>query len=241
MKTTSRIAFLLAGLLLSGASVARAQAVAAEPKLFIDANFGISALPSTLNASSTFPLFAETAVVSSSEKPAVAPVFDMRVGVRPWQRFGLALGISASNGNANGTATASVPSAIFFNSPTMMDIQESGLKRREFGFHVQALWFLPISDKLELAIGAGPSLVHVEQAIMTVNPPSGTGDPTSGSINRVGTAKGGNAGVDATFKLSARLGVGFFARYVAASGDLPDMPGVKVRGLQSGGGIRLKF
>ena len=59
--------------------------------------------------------------------------------------------------------------------------------------------------------------------------------------NETGTAKGVHVGGDLAHAFSDRFGVGVFVRYVAASVDLPSAAGVKVGGVQAGGGLRIRF
>ena len=59
--------------------------------------------------------------------------------------------------------------------------------------------------------------------------------------NETGTAKGVHVGGDLARAFSDRFGVGVFVRYVAASVDLPSAAGVKVGGVQAGGGLRIRF
>ena len=236
MKVVS-IVSITAGLVLAGISVARAQTPSSQA--FLDVNIGVQGPSQTLETNAVFPLFGETASVAAAQTIGVAPILDARVGYRVLPRFAVALDVSGRKDESEAQAVASVPSPILFGSPTIVNLTTSGLTRREIGYHIQILWFLPLSDQLELSVFGGPSFIRLQQAVTAATVAGQT--VSVSSTNETGTATGVNGGVDVTYLISTRIGVGAFVRYTGASIDLPSTSGVKVGGVQSGGGLRLRF
>jgi hypothetical protein len=164
---------------------------------------------------------------------------DVRLGRRIGSRLGWAIAVSGFTTESPGQGVVSQPSPIVVGGPTVTVIQ-SDLKRREIGYHPQIVWFVPWSQTFDVSVYAGPSFVHVQQNVITADV-SSTQTVSVGTANKSGTAFGVHAGIDATHPVSDHWGVGLFARYVFATGDLPSAAGVDAGGLQLGGGLRFRF
>ena len=237
--------FMIAGLALACASPASAQAAAAaraERPVFLDLNAAFEAPPKSLETSGTFPLFGETGAAATRQQPGASVLADARIGYRVSPQFGVAFGFAGGRSETIGKTAASVPSAIRFASPSLVTLDAPGLKRREAGYHIQAVWFLPVSGSGDtaLALSGGPSLIRLRQGVPRVAIDS-AGQTSITVANETGAAKGVHAGVDLARPFSDRSGVGVFVRYVAASVDLPSAADVKVGGVQAGGGLRIRF
>ena len=228
---------ILIGLALSSAE-ARAQTTP-DARAFFDLNGGVQVLSPTLDAGSTFLLFGEAGSVRTSQNIGAGVLGEARVGHRIGRRLALAFAVSGFTTESAGQGTVSQPSSILVASPTVVNVQ-SDLKRREIGYHPQIVWFVPWSETFDVSVFVGPSFIRIQQNVVTASV-SSTQVVSVGTSNESGTAFGGHAGVDATHPLSDRWGVGLFARYVFARVDLPSAAGVKVGGLQTGGGLRFRF
>jgi len=210
-----------------------------EHPVFVDVNAGFAGKPGALETGSTFAVFGETGSAATRQEPPSSGMFDVRLGYRITPRLGLAGVLSGAQGEANGKTAASIPSPIRFASPSIVSLDAPGLKRRELGVHVQAVYFVPLSGSVMLSISGGPSMVHLQQGVpnVTVNGSA----PVVTSANETGNGLGGNVGADLTTLFSPRYGAGIFVRYVAANLNLPSATSVKVGGVQAGGGFRLRF
>jgi hypothetical protein len=245
MMKTMRTGFVVFGLALAYTSQASAQAAGApkmERLVFLDLNAAFEASPKSLETSSTFPLFGETGAAATRQQPGASALADARLGYRVSPQFGVAFGFAGGRSEAIGKTAASVPSPIRFASPSLVTLDAPGLKRREAGYHIQAVWFLPISGSGDttVALSGGPSLIRLQQGVPRVAVDAAAQASTS-VTNETATAKGVHVGVDLARAFSDRLGVGVFVRYVAASADLPSAADVKVGGVQAGGGLRIRF
>ena len=238
MMKMMRVGLVMAGLALASAPQASAQA---ERPVFLDLNVAFQGASQTLETTSTFSLFGETGAAATRSQPGASLQADARLGYRVSPRFAVALGVAGGRRETTGQAVASVPSAIRFASPTLVTLDTPGIKRREVGYHIQAVWFVPVSGNMTVAFFGGPSVVRVQQGVPTVAVDA-TAQATSVTIgNEKGTAKGLHAGADLSRTFSDRIGAGLFVRYVAAKLDLPSAADVRVGGVQAGAGIRLRF
>jgi hypothetical protein len=236
---TIGLVILAATLVLAGRSQAQAQTDPGK-RLFLDLNAGIQTLSPAVDAKSNSSVFGENADISTRQDIGTGPIFNVRLGYRTWRHLAVAFAFSGFEKSFSGAVTAGVPSTVVVGSPTTVHLQATGMTRRDLGYHLQATWAVPVSDKFELAFSAGPSLIHVQQPVVHIVA-AGGGNVAVVVAKDTGWAKGGNAGVDAVYSFSDRYGAGMFVRYAGGSIDLPHVKGLAIRSLQAGAGIRLRF
>ena len=131
---------------------------------------------------------------------------------------------------------------LVFDQPSTVTSTQPGLAHSENGVHLQAVWFIPATDKIDVALSIGPSFIHVTQELVsTVTIPSGTQSVNIAVGSEEGTAKGVNVGVDGNYLFTRNIGAGIFIRYAGGSVDLPSAPDLSVGGFQIGIGARIRF
>jgi hypothetical protein len=226
--------------LLACAVTAAAQAPAGSAFLNIDV--GAQPQQRTLTTSDTFTLYDEAATVTTSQPIHNGPMFQVSGGYRVWHNVSIGVGVSSFARSSSGSLVASIPDPVFVGRPRTVAVDTSDLNHTELGVHVKAVWFLPVSEKFDIALSAGPSFIRVGQDIAAVGPvPTGTQTVTVTKRTQHGTALGVNAGFDMRYMFAPRYGVGLFAQYAGGSVDLPTAASLKVGGFQTGLGLRLRF
>jgi hypothetical protein len=242
-KVTTVVA-LMATFLAAGAGSVRAQGQSApETKVFLSVDVGAQPQQRTIETSSSFALYDETATIKSSQPIHNGPMFGVTGGYRLMPHIGVAVGLTMFNARASdSTVVASIPDLVFFSRPKTVTQTATGLKHSETGVHIQGVWFYPVGAKLEIVIAGGPSVIRVKLDLIT-NPtvPTGTQNLVVTSSTQSHRGVGFNAGFEGNYFLSARLGVGLFVRYVGGTVDLPAVTGLKVGGAQAGLGARVRF
>jgi hypothetical protein len=176
---------------------------------------------------------------------------DVAAGWRVWGNVALGVGYSQFGDSESPRLTAQIPHPLFGGSPRTTTADAGELSHSESAIHVQVYWNLPQSEKFEVAIVAGPSFYTIKQDfIAAVTPQEGNLPFNTVTISSVAQttlkekAVGFTAGVDGTYLLSRRYGIGAFARYSGASADFNLDAGpveVKAGGFQLGGGLRVRF
>ena len=237
-KTTS--INLLAALCLAGASAASAQTPSGN-SAFINVNGGVQAQSRTVSGSSQFPLFGETATVTTSQSIHSAPIFDISGGYKWLRGFGVSFGVSTFSKKSDATLVASILDPFFFDRPAPKNATASGLSHTEVGTHLSVMWFIPVTNRIDVAVFGGPSFIRVKHDVGTGSVAAGTQNLVATSTSQTGSAKGGNVGVSGMMLLSGHFGVDAFLRYAGGSLDLPGVTGLKVGGVQVGGGIHARF
>ncbi|HEX5475565.1 MAG TPA: outer membrane beta-barrel protein [Vicinamibacterales bacterium] len=211
---------------------------------FINVNAGVQAGSHDLNTSRSFDLYDESEVLQSSGKVSSGAFFDVGVGYRMWQNVAVAISFLHSGSDSDLTVRASIPDPIFYNSPRTATLVASGAKHTENVVNLDAVWMVPFTDKIDFGISAGPSIFLAGQELTSALPIVSEPGPTVGSpvlSNIKKTTVGVNFGVDVSYMLTKRYGVGGVARYSWGSGDFGGGDNVTLGGFQIGAGLRVRF
>lgn len=207
----------------------------------------------------SLPLYDETAVfdVGRASSPRVG--LDAAAGLRVWSNLSVGLGVTYSLAPTDVDLTGAVPHPLFYGRDREAQYSAEGFERTELGMHLHAAWTIRVSDRVDLALSAGPSLIRVEQGSVSGIDSSETGPPydqVEVEVSRAIVSKrlfGGNVGADLTYHLFRSLepgarfwtaGVGLFVQWITGSsvptGNGPDDT-IEAGGFRAGAGLRLRF
>ena len=220
-----------------------------EPRFFLSANGLFQPGSSAFDDRFEFEEFAETGTIESSFDAGDAIGLDGSVGVRVWRNVGIGAGVSTYAPEEGGSVTARLPHPFHFTQHRVIE-GEAGLTRKETAIHASLLYFVPISDRFQAVLGAGPTFFQAEQSFVndvlyTHVYPFDTATFTGADIdNESASGIGFNASLDLSWRFSRSFGIGGLVRYTQAT--LPFTPGdrtvdVEVGGVQAGLGIRVIF
>jgi hypothetical protein len=264
MDTLMRILKLVAlgVLLVAGmAPDAHAQAPAAgESRFFFNINLGGQWKEQTFTDTSTFTIYTESGAVAAAHAIGGGTLFDVGVGARVWENLAVGIAYSAVTNRNDAAISVRVPHPVVFGQARTASTTAPDLKHSEDAVHLQFMWMIPLTNKFELAVMAGPSFFTVKQTLATVLAPQDISDPppynnvtiTNVTLTDVKDSPVGlNIGVDGTYFIrtinGVGIGVGGFIRYAGASLDLPVTSGAtRDTDLDAGGpqgalGLRLRF
>jgi len=215
---------------------------------FITVNGGLQPPSRTAETSGTTPVFGESATWESEIGVGSGGIFDINGGVRVWGNVAAALGWSRFSDGGSTTVNASIPDPLFFDMPSAASVDVGGLEHTEPALHVSAAYVMPLTDKLEATIFAGPSFFFLKKAL--VEAISVSGDTLTGATTTEidESAVGGHFTVDVRYRLMEDMGavrsvgVGIFLRYSGASIDVPQVSdSIKIGGFHYGAGVRIGF
>lgn len=224
--------------------VAGAQTMQWTDKGYVSVNVGAQAGSHDLSESGSFGLYDETATFSLSNKVKGGAMFDIGGAYKVW-RNNLLAGVTFSrvSSKSDGEVKGSIPDPVFFDRPRAVTKSFAGLKHSENAVHINAIWMMPVANKLDVGIAAGPTIFSVKQdtiSSFTVAEPGPTVTSAVTSVSK--TAVGFNAGVDVQYMLHKKWGVGGVARYAVGSVTLPGASKkLTVGGFQVGVGARVRF
>lgn len=209
---------------------------------FLDLNAGAQPQQREITTAESLIVYDETATVTSTQPIDNGPMFDVTGGYHVRDQFAVAVGFSFFSATSTSTLVASIPDPIFTDRPRMVGAVTEDLGHSELGIHLQAVWFFPVTERIDVALSAGPSIFRVSQELTsTVTVPPRTQNISIAPESQDGTTLGFNAGFDGSFMFTPAVGVGLFVRYAGASVDLPAVEDLDVGGFQTGLGLRLRF
>jgi hypothetical protein len=240
MNKTTPFAALITGLLLAGSSTAMAQTQDAN-SFFVEFNVAAQTQARSLTASTSIPLYGETAVMNAVQAIDSGGLWEIGGGYRVTPSLAIGIGFSTFSKSGDGILVASIPSPTVFNRPLTVTTTTTGLQHREVGTHLMAVWFVPVAENIDVTVFAGPSFFRLRQDVMTATIPAGTQATTVTSQSESGNATGANIGASVNYMFAPRYGAGIFLRYAGASVGLPPAGELNVGGFQIGGGFRLRL
>lgn len=233
---------LVAGVVLAGASRVSAQSPPpGDDRAFVTVNVGAQPQRRDFETGASFTVFGETATIRARQHVGNGPMFDVNGGYRVWNRVAVGVGFSSFHKSGGGLVGASVPDPLFFNRPRIVNAEVSDLGHNERAVYLQAVWLMPVTRTIEAALAAGPSFIQVSQQLVSTGTVAGTQSLTPVVETQRKMANGVNAGIDVSYLLARRFSPIVFARFNGATVNLPSVSNLKVGGLQTGIGGRLRF
>ena len=240
---------------MAAASEGRAQMLKWEDRGYLTVNGGAQVGSQSFTESATPTIYGEASSIQTPHMIDEAGVFDVSGGVRVAGNFGLGAAYSYLSTSESPTVTAQIPNPLFYNSPRTTTGSAGSLTHAESAVHIQAVWMVLASNKIDVAFSGGPSIFSVSQDLVSDDIANGLveGAPPYSSVTlsavpvvrQKKTAMGFNVGADVTYMFVRQFGAGVFLRYTAASVDLPTAGGGEVSvdagGFQIGGGLRVRF
>jgi len=233
-------------------TVARAappRAAAPVPTIELRIDVGGQTTPGSLTDKIDLPLYQETKQITTTY-PDKGGVFTSAAGrYRIWRQVTVEGGFTQSAHSGDAAITAAVPHPFFDNQPRT--VQGTALSRhQETSIFGAVGWLQPLSERVHLAVSAGPAAVHVSQALVTdikiteQYPYDMAAFARATVADSSGTAPGFFAAADLVWAFSPHVGAGglFQITHATVSVKTGDRTvSVDAGGLQGGGGIRFMF
>jgi hypothetical protein len=171
---------IMAGVMAAVGSEARAQTQPAPASLgFVNVNFGTQPSSHDVGRSENFSVYGETATLTTTQENGNGAIFDITAGYRFRPRLAGAIGFSNFSNTSDSGVVVTVPHPLIFDRPQTVTTSVGDLQHSERGIHLQAVWFVPVTNEIDVSLSAGPSFIRVSQDIVaSVNIPVGTQNAT---------------------------------------------------------------
>jgi hypothetical protein len=240
-------ASLTLGIAMAGAPQALAQVRPWEGRAVAAINAGYQATTNDFTQTATFEEFVEEGAIDTDYDVEATPIFDACVAVRIWRNLGAGVAISYYTNDTVARVEARLPHPLFDNRFRTVTGESPAIERTETGIHFQAVYMLPLSDRLQVLLSGGPSFLSVSQDLVTrvayehAFPFDTATFRSAATASDSASAVGVNAGADVTWRLTRNIGFGGGFRYAKADVDLEADITVKAGGFQGLGGLRLLF
>ena len=230
-------------------ATARAQSAGDAPRLWISAGGG--AQPAGHDFSDAFdrPLYTEKEHVAVKYPARSGPLIAASGGYMLWKQFTLGLGVTYYSHSGSSAITAQLPHPFFDNTLRPVD-GTARATRSEAGVHLLLGWMLPVTSRVRVLLTAGPSVLNVQQLLVTdVTYSEAYPYDTAlftGTANRTAShsAAGYNAGADLFWMFSRTLGAGALIQATHARAHLSDgdrSVSANAGGAQAAAGLRFLF
>lgn len=240
---STRIAALVGGILLATTVSASAQS-SWDGGIFVNGSIGVQTGTTDVSVNMTPTIYDEPASISTSHEVGTGVLYDITAGIMVRRNLGGAISFSGRSANGDGVMTASIPDPVFFDKPRAVTgvVPDMGYSEKWLSF--LATWVVPAGEKLDIMILGGPAVAFVgldatTGATVTESPAGPNVTLTLDSIDK--SFFGLQVGMDVRYMLTETVGVGGFARYSYASGEIQEGSDVTAGGFELGAGVRLKF
>ncbi|MFN7978922.1 MAG: hypothetical protein U0P30_12350 [Vicinamibacterales bacterium] len=236
------------------AGVTSAAAQSDESRFYLSVNGAFEPGSQTYKDDGTFKLYDETGKLSVGSESSSGAVLDFGVGARVAGNFLVGASFHRTSSTADASVSGQAPHPIFFDRPRSFSSTVGDMKRTEQGLHLSIGYRIPLGDKLDFQILAGPSQFRFSQEVVsgvTITEQGGafTAVNTTYAVDRrKKNAWGGHVGGDLSYAFyqndntSFRLGA--YVRYAEAASDfqvVSNTVSTKIGGIQFGGGLRVRF
>jgi hypothetical protein len=227
---------------------------AGQERLRIAADVSQQASTTTVSQAQTFDRYFEQGTFTFERPIPQSVAYGGGAMVRVWRALYAGGAVSVFTQTDVGSLTARVPHPLQFNKLRTITGDVADARRSEIGQHIMVGWAIPASRGLDFLVSAGPSIITAEQLFVTrldlslaqeVFPYDDLAFPRVDTETLRENVIGYNAGVDMTWRLNRRVGVGLLVRYSSGKKEFTPTGGapveVTVGGLHAGGGVRLLF
>ena len=230
--------------LCAGPQAASAQTMQWTDKGYVTFNIGVQAGSDDLETNSSFTLYDEPATVNSTQKISGGAFFEIGGAYRVWGNNLLAgVSFTRTKSDADIAITGSIPDPIFFDRPRAVTATHRDAEHSENAIHLNAIWMMPVANKLDVGIFGGPTIFMIGQDTITSLNVTEPGPTVAAQITDVSkTTVGINFGVDVQYLVRPNIAVGGIARYAWGSASIEGAAeNLGVGGFQFGVGVRYRL
>lgn len=211
---------------------------------FVNLNFGVQGGSHALNTETTFELYEEPAAIASGQQVQGGLFFDIAAGYLVWRNLTAGVAYSRMSSDTDGGISGSIPDLAVHDRPRPVTGSFSDASHTQHAIHLQGVWMVPVTDKVDVGVAFGPTIFIVSQDVPTAVSVTEPG-PSISSVTVTtedSTTVGFSTGIDVTYLLRPQLGVGGILRFSWGSADVPGASdNLTVGGVQLGAGVRYRF
>ncbi len=232
------------------ASPVEAQKRRRSDRFWVSVSPGVQAASPSFDDQFDLPLNTETERITADYPNKAGLLIAASGGYRVWKRLSIGLGLTHASAKGNTTVTAALPHPLLDNAFRNIEGTAS-TSRNETGAHLMFGMMVPLSKTVRLLLNAGPSVLSVDQTIVTdvtfsESYPYDTAIFTGVKTSRGARAAAGfNGSADLFWLFSKNAGVGALVQFTRASVRANAGAGRTVTldagGAQAGAGVRFVF
>ena len=222
-----------------------------RPKVSIEIDGAYRATSVSFDDDATRTINVEPSRIATTYAVPAGVAFGGSGGLRLWKQLGVGVSVNRYAAVVDGNVSASIPHPFVFNQARQIAGIANGLRREELAITLQVRGLVPVSNRLSLAVFAGPAWISASQTMVTNIDYAETYPYDSATFRSALTASskktkvGVGLGADLAYFFSKQVGIGLGAKFVGGNVELPGIGGATVKsktgGVDIGGGLRLRF
>jgi hypothetical protein len=219
-------------------------------RVFVSVNGLYQPGEETFEQNASYSVYDETATaIAQQTVKNGGGMFDIGGGYRT-KTFGVGISYTRFKTTNSAAIAASIPHPLFFDQPRTVSTTLEGLEHTEHVVHLDAYYFVPLAEKMDVSVFIGPSFFSAKQDYVTglgafnesadfstVSLPLGKGTSKDSPV-------GFNLGGEITYTITPNVAGAFMLRYTHAGADF-EFDGashsINLGNVQVGGGLRFRF
>ena len=232
-------------------ALASAQLREPESRGFVAFYGGMQTAEGSSAVKGTFSVYDESGSFEATQSHEGGGLFSIGGGVKVWKNLAIGVAYTRVTDTQNASASVTAPHPILFNAPRKASASVDDLSHEEDGIHLQALVVLPLSDRVEVIIGGGPTFFGMKHDFVTsVGFTEGAAPYTTITVANPVIVKGDENTTGFNFSgelavyFTKNVGAAGFYRYAKGTATF-DVAGsavdIDAGGSQFGGGLRIRF
>jgi hypothetical protein len=246
---TSLRSWFVSGAVVAALVAAAPPASAQDGRIGLHVNFGAQTGSGDIAQKLTPIIYDEAATIDISQTYESGPLFDLGGDYLVYHNFGVGVSYSHTSGDGNASIAAQIPDPLYYDQPRGAAGQATGLNHSEDAVHIAFLYRYPVTPKIDVTFGIGPTFFSVKQDLVgTVTVAEGSGGPTiTPAVQEFSdNATGVNVSGDIAYKITKNFGAGMLLRFAKSTASL-DTPNsataidVRAGGFQIAFGVRARF
>ncbi len=235
------------------AAMGVAPAAAQEPpRVTLQLNGAFQVAPPTFTSVTTQRVYGEEATFASMHSLNDGATADVGMMLHLTERLAIGAAFTWMQVDDTTSITATVPHPLYYEIPRTVEPQTLALTREERAVHLSVAWRIPLSERAELTVSAGPTSINVAQHTVVQYHVAEGGPPNFDQIaveaetgKQRRNAAGGHIGFDLVYMATRQVGFGYFVRFARATADLPGLGETTFRAnagnVHTGAGLRFRF
>lgn len=229
------------------APVAAATPVASyNEHFFLGVNAGGLLNTTLVTSKATATIYGQEAALSERRDVSGGLLVDVTAGMPIRGRLAVGASLAMRSAKSDSAIAASIPHPLFFGAARTVTTTTTDMKSTESWVGLLAIYTLPSSSKLTIRVFGGPGVAFIKHDTVggfTVTETSNVSAPTiavtKGSVSK--QLIGAEGGIDLSYRVNQKVGVGAFVRYAGAQGNVAGAESGTIGGLEAGGGLRFSF
>jgi hypothetical protein len=222
-----------------------------DGKLVVSINGGAQPGAGDLDRQSGFPLYDETAQFENNQDLSGGGFFEIGGSYRVRGLLGVGISFTSLGSSNDAALTGSLPHPVVRGRPRSFTAAATGLDHKERAVHLNAIWSMPFTDKVDFNFSLGPSFFSVKQDFVRNFSFEEAPDFNAVAITGVDVARlsewavGVNIGAEATYILTRNISGAALLRFTRGTAgfdiDETQSADVKAGNVQLAFGVRLKL